>query len=563
MRVRSMFIGYFFLHHFYSLISANVLTSTFLYYTEPTSKRTTTRMREGIKKKASAHRRKEAKNAKKNPQWKSKKPKDLGIPSSFPYKEDILNEIENKRQANLEERERRKLAKQQEAAARASDYNEGMMDIEEGNSDNDASNGLAALVESAQQAAREFDGELVENEMMDQDEDEYEVEDLDVDEILKGKDLSYMDDEDQVKDNQDSDKSMKAFNKFFKAVVDASDVILYVLDARDPEGTRSKRVEEQILNSKDHKKLIFLLNKVDMVPNDVVNKWVNYYKNKFPTIPVKGSSSSSISVAHNFNKNLSQSVTASALMTSLKSYANKSDLKRSIVVGVVGFPNVGKSSIINALTSKHSNLAKKVCPVGNMPGVTTSLREVKVDNKLKIIDSPGIVFPPPIKNSANLKKLKLQQDAKLTLLNALPLKLIKDPTLAIQLLLKRLQKNEDSFATFNNYYGIPSMPYTGDIEDFTRQILIHVARSRGRLGKGGIPNLHAASLCILNDWKDGRFVGWTVPPENKQLEVEINKDTTIKVKGKVDNVTIVQQWSKEFDLDSLFASAGIDTSDDA
>ena len=61
------------------------------------SKRVSTRMREGIKKKVAAHRRKERKLEKKNPTWKSRRPKDIGIPSSFPYKDRILLEIEEKK----------------------------------------------------------------------------------------------------------------------------------------------------------------------------------------------------------------------------------------------------------------------------------------------------------------------------------------------------------------------------------------------------------------------------------------------------------------------------------
>ncbi|GMM37233.1 RNA-binding GTPase [Saccharomycopsis crataegensis] len=528
---------------------------------KPTSKRTSTRMREGIKKKSAAHRRKEAKLAKKNPQWKSRKPKDPGIPSTFPYKEEILQEIEAKRLAQVEEKERRKAEKAAERQqADNNNDNDDQMEIDD-DEEQQQGNGLVALVESAQQAAREFDGEVAANDQgMDEDDEEgVEYVDLDLEELVGGDDNELEDDDEFefYKNNDDSEKSLKAFNRFFKAVVDVSDVVLYVLDARDPEGTRSKKVEEAVLQSKD-KKLILLLNKVDLVPTEVMEKWMDYYKRRFPIIPFKGSSSAATAVAHSFNKNLSQSVTATALLTSLKGYANKSDLKRSIVVGVVGFPNVGKSSIINALTSKHGG-SSKACPTGNAPGVTTTLREVKVDNKLKIVDSPGIVFPPPVsenkkKHAGSLKKLKMQQEAKLALLNALPNKLLKDPTMAIQLLIRRVKRNEATYETFKAYYEMPPLP-EHDIEELTKQVLIHIARVRGRLGKGGVPNFHSAAMSILNDWKDGRFVGWTEPPE-KPLETQMSANT-IKVNGKVDQVTVVQQWSKEFDLDGLFASVGM------
>ena len=61
-------------------------------------------------------------------------------------------------------------------------------------------------------------------------------------------------------------------------------------------------------------------------------------------------------------------------------------------MGVIGYPNVGKSSVINALASRFGGRII-ACPIGAEADVTTSIREVKLDNKLKILDSPGIVFP--------------------------------------------------------------------------------------------------------------------------------------------------------------------------
>ncbi|KAF6071623.1 GNL3L/Grn1 putative GTPase family protein [Candida albicans] len=81
---------------------------------KPTSKRTTTRMREGIKKKAAAKRRKDKKIAKKDVTWKSRKSKDPGIPASFPYKDKIITELEEGRRIEKERREQLKLQKQQE-----------------------------------------------------------------------------------------------------------------------------------------------------------------------------------------------------------------------------------------------------------------------------------------------------------------------------------------------------------------------------------------------------------------------------------------------------------------
>lgn len=481
-------------------------------------------MREGIKKKAAAHRKKENKLAKKDVTWKSRQKKDPGIPSSFPYKDRIVNEIEEAKRANAEHKLRQKELKKQQLLSEGQNPDDLMDDDEE---EQESGNGLAALLESAQQAAKQFDGDSSEDEMS---EDDLEVVDYEISE--------------DEETESDLDKSRKAYDKIFKTVVEASDVVLYVLDARDPEGTRSRKVEQAVLQSRG-KRLILILNKIDLIPTDVLNKWLDFLKSSFPTIPLKSCPGATNSTS--FNKNLSQAVTTSSLLTALKSYAAKSNFKRSIIVGVIGYPNVGKSSIINSLTSRHGG-SSKACPVGNQAGVTTSLREVKIDGKLKVLDSPGIVFP------SEKKKSKIDQEAQLALLNALPPKQITDPVPAIMLLLKRIAKSPEMTESFKKHYELPPIP-DSNLDEFCKNFLIHVARKRGRLSKGGIPNLHSAGVSVLNDWRDGKINGWTLPKSSKETaNEEQSKKSSGSGAASSEQTTIVSEWAKEFDLDGLFAS---------
>lgn len=498
-----------------------------------TSKRTSTRMREGIKKKAAAQHRKERKLAKKDPTWKSKQKKDPGIPSNFPYKNRIIEAIDERKRQEIEER---KLKKNQTLEAQKS-YTDQLDDVMECDNDlHDSGNGLSALLESAQQAANDYDGVN--------------------DERSKFEDIEVIDHAiDFYEDPQDHgfelEKSRKAYDKIFKTVVDMSDVILYVLDARDPESTRSRKVEQAILQSQG-KRLILILNKVDLVPPNVLEQWLNTLKSSFPTIPLKAAPGATDGSA--FNKRLTQTVTANGLLESLKKYSNNSNLKRSIVVGVIGYPNVGKSSVINSLTLRRGGFFKP-CPVGNQAGITTSLREVKIDNRLKIIDSPGICFP-----NGSQSKSRTEQNAELALLNVLPPKYITDPYPAILMLIKRLSKSDEMTNSFKKCYDLPPIP-ANDADSFTKQFLIHVARKRGRLGKGGIPNLSSAGISVLNDWRDGKFLGWTLPRTSQPGIINVDSIQSDKVDtgiscnpSKVEQISIVQQWSKEFDLDGLFAS---------
>lgn len=508
---------------------------------KPTSKRMTTRLREGIKKKAAAQRRKDKKVAKKDVTWKSRHPKDPGIPSSFPYKDQIIQEIE---QRKLEKEEHKRLMREQrQQAAKLNNVNDNDMIIDN-DEEEDNRNDMAALLESAQSAAKEYNGEDDNDEINDDmmDEENFEVIEHPI---------TY-DDDDDVANNNEIEKSRKQFDKVFKSVVDTADVILYVLDARDPDNTRSKKVEETILQTQG-KRLILLLNKVDLVPDEVVKQWLDFLGSSFPTIPIKGSNGGSGSKS--FNKKLTQNATANQLLLALKAYAQKSNLHRSITVGVIGYPNVGKSSIINALTSQHGskNSNSKPCPVGNQAGITRTLREIKIDNKLKIIDSPGIVFPENIKRG-NSQKSKKEYEAKLAILSAIPEKQIEDPINAVSYLLNKLSRDNAMAENFREYYKLLSIASV-DLDDFTKKVLIHIARNQGRLGRGGIPNLHAAACIVLKDWRDGKFLGWTLPKSSSKAEdKEIVAPTNgVKPPPKVEQTTVVNEWAKEFDLDTLFA----------
>ncbi|KAF8551675.1 hypothetical protein OG21DRAFT_1512440 [Imleria badia] len=116
-----------------------------------------------------------------------------------------------------------------------------------------------------------------------------------------------------------------------RMVIDESDIVILVLDARDPEGCRSRLVEEEVRRSESKgKKLVFVLNKIDLVPRVIAQQWLRYLRHYTPTLPFR-------SVASNQRSN-SSCATAPALLQLLKAY--KPSAAQSVTVGVVGFPNV-------------------------------------------------------------------------------------------------------------------------------------------------------------------------------------------------------------------------------
>lgn len=412
----------------------------------------------------------------------------------------------------------------------------------------DSKNPMAALIASARAAAEKYDRDLQSGDDMDEDEesdeDEYEE---------GGAELRVQ------------SSSRKAHDKVFKQVVDQADVVLYVLDARDPEGTRSREVERMVMAAASGgKRLMLVLNKIDLVPSHALKNWLMYLRRYFPTLPLRASGSAPNAQTFN-HRDLTVQSTSATLFRSLKSFAASKQLKRAISVGVIGYPNVGKSSVINALLSRMGgNRGAAACPAGAEAGVTTSIRAVKIDSKLTLLDSPGIVFPSAPNGELASKKNAIETHAHLILLNAIPPKQIEDPIPAVTLLLKRLSASSELLQKLMDVYDLPPL-MTAPNGDPTTDFLVQVARKRGRLGRGGVPNLPSAAMTVVTDWRDGRIQGWVDAPV-LPVATEITKGSGVVRQGSPnaptvmpDQKEIVTEWSKEFKLEGLWGDDDEDT----
>ena len=161
-------------------------------------------------------------------------------------------------------------------------------------------------------------------------------------------------------------QSKRIWEELYK-VLDSSNVVVQVLDARDPMGTRTKHIENYLKNHARTKHVIFVLNKCDLIPTSVTQQWVKIFnKEGYPTIAFKAS------VENPFGKG--------SLIQLLRQFDNFHKDKTCISVGFIGYPNVGKSSIINTLRKKV------VCKVAPVPG-ETKVSSLSVGMAVHHIDS--------------------------------------------------------------------------------------------------------------------------------------------------------------------------------
>jgi nuclear GTP-binding protein len=122
----------------------------------------------------------------------------------------------------------------------------------------------------------------------------------------------------------------------------------------------------------------------------------------------------------------------------------------------------------------------------------------------------------------------------------LPKQALADPVKTVSMLLERMQKTQDGLQRLITHYQIP--PIATASSDATSRFLVEVARKRGRLGRGGVPNLHAAALTVLGDLNDERL---QLPSELAQSA----KSTSQTNKGEVQ---IVTQMAEPFRIEGLF-----------
>lgn len=269
-------------------------------------------------------------------------------------------------------------------------------------------------------------------------------------------------------------KSRRIWGELYK-VLDTSDVIIHVLDARHPKLFLSKQILDYV-KQHEYKNLILVLNKVDLIPTNITHKNIEILSKHFPTVAMHSKSLS------NFYGKLN-------LMGLLRQY--RKIHKKNISVGFVGYPNVGKSSIINVLINKKST---KTAPLA---GETRNWQHVKLDKGINLFDCPGIIDEknkPVSENDINFSTV---------LMGAVRVEKIKNPEDYVVDLIKIAKEGMEK-----RYKVKISDPY---------EFIENIGRKTGKLNKNGEPDTHLTSKKILNDWVQGKIPFWV---ESKDIDLQ-------------------------------------------
>ncbi|KAI3928099.1 hypothetical protein MKW98_023700 [Papaver atlanticum] len=284
-------------------------------------------------------------------------------------------------------------------------------------------------------------------------------------------------------------QSKRIWGELYK-VIDSSDVVVQVLDARDPNGTRCYHLERHLREHCKHKHMVFLLNKCDLVPAWATKGWLRVLSKDYPTLA--------------FHASINKSFGKGSLLSVLRQFARLKSDKQAISVGFVGYPNVGKSSVINTLRTKS------VCKVAPVPGETKVWQYITLTKRIFLIDCPGVVY----QNSDTETDIVLKGVVRVTNL--------EDATEHIGEVLKRVKKEH-----LQRAYKIKNWV---DQEDF----LIQLCRISGKLLKGGEPDMACVAKMVLHDWQRGR-IPFFVPPPKVENASEQASTSSANDEAAVDN----------------------------
>ena len=262
------------------------------------------------------------------------------------------------------------------------------------------------------------------------------------------------------------------------------DVVIELVDARIPISSRNPILNEIIAD----KPRIIVLNKADLADKIENQKWINYFKIK-----------NQVAIETNSNQGLGMQKVVDAAYDLMKEKLERKEkqgmIGASIKAMIVGVPNVGKSTFINKIAGKST------AETGNKPGVTKKNQWVRLNERIQLLDTPGVLWP--------------KFDDELTARHLAYIGTIKDTIMDIEELSLFLVEElliENKEKLFERYKIALDFEYEMPLE-----VLEEIGRKRGCLVKGGEIDYTKVANIIIDEFRTGKIGNITLEsvPERK------------------------------------------------
>jgi ribosome biogenesis GTPase A len=260
------------------------------------------------------------------------------------------------------------------------------------------------------------------------------------------------------------------------------DVVIEVLDARVPEASHNPMIEElRLFRQRPNLKI---LNKADLADPDATQAWLNYY-NKIPGVKAVALSCKKPGDAAKIPK------------LCLALAPHRGTHIKPLRMMIMGIPNVGKSTLMNAL------LNRRIAKVGDEPAVTKSQQRFDLNEQMSITDTPGMMWP----------KIKYESDGyMLAASHAIGRNAVIDEDVARFLADLLLEK----------YQALLTARYKIDVSEMDGVDLLEgIAKRRGYRLKGGEADMEKTAMALLVDYRSGALgrVSLETPESRNQMIV--------------------------------------------
>lgn len=260
------------------------------------------------------------------------------------------------------------------------------------------------------------------------------------------------------------------------------DIVIELLDARIPIASQNPDISKITSG----KKKMIILNKCDLADEKQNKLWVQYFEEK--GIPA-------VLTDSNSGKGIEQCIrkVESIMNVELQAQANKGRIGRKIRAMILGIPNVGKSSFINRISKRTT------AGVGNKPGVTRQKQWIRINEKVELLDTPGVLWP----------KFESEEVA----LNLAFTGTIKDDILErteiayylVKFLLDNYRQNLCERYKLEEKYIQETLNQDQPENSNIYEIMLEIGRKRGCIMSGGNIDEEKTARIILDEFKNGKL----------------------------------------------------------